>query len=156
MTDSANTPEPTSTNDLFAALVGDLGDVAEAGKAAEAELKKPAVMKDGIRYAADEQDSNGHQISRYAVVMGGKVIAHVLIDNDLETTPPAGMPKLPAGLTVHAIRVQDAMRTKTLETTGVAVKAPHNDGTGTHIDGQTVASYVGPRVARIIADLYGV
>jgi hypothetical protein len=52
------------------------------------------------------------------------------------------------------IRAHNATRTASVETTGIAVRTPHEDGV--HIDGQSVRSYVAVRAYRWIGQFYGV
>jgi hypothetical protein len=148
------------TDDEFKGLLGE-SDAAElealaAEVEAEVAAEQPAApKKDGLWYAHDGVSSDGHTISWYALNGGGKTVLWVSIDNDLEVST-AALGKLPDGITGHAIRVHDAERTDSMATNGIALRAPHQDGTGTHLDGQTVRSYVLPRALRYLGRFYGV
>jgi hypothetical protein len=128
-------------------------EAAAVEQAKEAAKAKP--VKDGLWYVEDGTNGNGHTISWYRLVTGGKTLLWFSLDNDLEAPAPKGL-HVPPGVTVHTIRVHNATRTASIETTGVGARAPHKDGTGVHIDGQTVRQYVAPRVPRWIAEFYAV
>jgi hypothetical protein len=144
----------------FNELFGDetLAELNEAFAAAAAEAQETAAVKpvkDGLWYDSDGVNGDGHTISWYRLVSGGKTLLWFSMDNDLEVPAPAGV-YVPPGVTVHTIRVHNATRTASVSTSGVAGRAPHKDGSGTHIDGQSVRAYTIPRVARWIAEFYGV
>lgn len=126
-------------------------DNAELAKAVEAEA---APVKDGLAYAGDFDGVNGHTYSRYVMTLTGKHVFDVLIDNFLEVAVPAEMGKAPAGVSAHTIVVVKPGEVSGIATTGLAFRAPHNDGTGTHIDGRSVQSYVYPRAVRFLVQLY--
>jgi hypothetical protein len=127
----------------------------EAAAAQAAEAAKVKALKDGLWYVYDGANADGHAISWYRLVTGGKTLLWFSLDNDLEAPAPAGL-HVPAGITVHQIVAWNATRTASVKTSGVGARAPHQDGTGVHIDGQTVRAYVAPRAARWIAEFYGV
>lgn len=130
---------------------------AETEVAAEVAAKAAAEpLKEGIWYAGDEANENGHKISMYRLVMGGKVVMWAKVNTELTVSAddePA-VAGLPAGATAHRIVLVNATGTKMIGTKGFAVMAPHEDGT--HIDGRTVRSFLIPRVARYLGELYGV
>lgn len=151
------------TNDEFKDLFGEdevleLEQAAAAAEAEAAEKAPVATVKDGLWYAEDSVDANGHTISWYALNASGKTLLWISVDNALEIGAEllsnAAHGHVPAGVTGHAIRVHNATRTVSVETSGIAVRAPHEDGT--HVDGQTIRSYVVPRVSRWIAQFYGI
>lgn len=131
-----------------AAEVADLEAVV-ASVAAEA---TSSTKQDGVWYSHDAKDGNGHLVSWYAINMGGKSVAWISVDNYVEVST-AGL-GLPAGLTGHGMVIWNAERTVSHATKGVAVRAPHEDGT--HIDGQSVRSFIYPRLPRFLGQLYGV
>lgn len=130
-------------------------DKAAALEAAEQAKATVSKVKDGLWYVEDGVNADGHTISWYRLVTGGKTLLWFSLDNDLEAPAPAGL-HVPPGITVHAIRVHNATRTASLATGGIGARAPHKDGTGVHIDGQTVRQYVAPRATRWISEFYGV
>lgn len=115
---------------------------------AEAATKKPA-KKDGIWYLTDSQDGGS---STYVVNAGGKTMLHVVVDNANEMHVDG----LPEGVTAHSITVYNAKKDSFLTTKGWAIRGLHADGSGVHVDGNTVRSYVGPRVWKWLAHFYGV
>lgn len=156
------------TNDEFSsqfdaseldAIESELSETAAAFEAeqaqAAAEAAKAKPVKDGLWYVEDTTNADGHTISWYRLVTGGKTLLWFSLDNDLEAPAPKGL-HVPPGVTVHAIRVHNATRTASTETAGIGARAPHQDGSGVHIDGQSVRQYVAPRVPRWIAEFYGV
>lgn len=137
---------------MFAELAAGEPEVAAIdADAVKADLK-PA--KDGLTYAEDFDGANGHTFSRYAMTMAGKHVYDVLIDNFVEVPVPADLGKVPAGVTAHNITIAAPGEAVAMATTGVALRAPHNDGTGTHIDGRTVQAYIYPRAVRFLIQLY--
>lgn len=155
--ESPGARETVMTNDEFKGLFGD--DAAElealgAEVAAEVAAEQPAApKKDGVWYAHDGVDGNGHTISWYALNSGGKTLLWASVNNALEiSTAPLG--QAPAGVTGHGIRVYNAQRTASVETNGIAVRTLHEDGV--HVDGQSVRSFLLPRVSRYISHFYGV
>lgn len=150
--------EQFSADDLaeIEASLSEAAAEAEVEAAAAAKLAaKAKPMKDGLWYVEDGTNGDGHTISWYRLVTGGKTLLWFSLDNDLEAPAPAGL-HVPAGVTVHAIRVHNATRTASVATSGVGARAPHQDGTGVHIDGQSVRQYVAPRASRWVAEFYGV
>lgn len=149
-------------NDFNGLFGDDFSEINEALKAAEAEVAaqveaaaKAEAKQDGLWYVRDEDDANGHAVSIYAVNASGKTLLWVRINNFLEI-PTEGIGHVPAGITGHAITIVSADGEKAIATKGIALKAPHQDGTGTHIDGQSVRVYILPRLTRFIGELYGV
>ena len=122
--------------------------------AKKAELEAQAPKKDGLWFSHNEDDANGHTISVYVVRMGGKVVLQARVNTALTVE----FPGLPAGVTAHPITITAGApgEKPAIPTSGVGVMAPHADGTGTHIDGSTVRSYVIPRIPRFLGELYGV
>lgn len=131
----------------------DLGELAEAFDAAiedaKAESAAKAPQKDGLRYSHNEDDANGHTISVYTVVMGGKEVMYVRVDTALTVSVPG----LPGGMTAHPIAIAGTTG-KTIETKGFGVMGPSK--LGPRINGKTVQSYVLPRLPRLLGELYGV
>jgi hypothetical protein len=125
-------------------------EIAELQAAAEDTLAQKPAKKDGIWYVADDASGN---TSFYEFVIGGKVVLNVAVDNAHEKEIPF---QLPPGATAHSITVWDAKRTSFRNTNGFALRYEHNDGTGVHVDGNTVRAYVLPRATRWIAEFYGV
>jgi hypothetical protein len=150
------------TDDEFKGLFGndyteiaEAMDEAEAAHKAKAEAAKP--KKDGLWYVRDEDvPEHGHTISVYALNLGGKTVAWIRVDNDLEVPAEelAKLGKVPAGVTGHAIRIFSADGGRDIATTGIALRYPHQDGT--HLDGQSIRAYVLPRASRFLGQLYGV
>lgn len=152
--------------DIFAAIAA--GEQDWAKKAIEdaaphlAKLdgeKAPKKVKDGVYYDSNEENSNGHSISRYRIVIGGKTVLWASVNNDLPYTVDGNVKTihgLPAGATTHNIFIANADKTKAICTNGFAVRIMHNDGTGVHIDGHTIQTYVVPRISRFLGELYGV
>lgn len=134
----------------------DFAELAEAMNAAAAEekAKEPKPVQDGIWYAHDTKDSNGHAISWYRFAAGGKTILWASADNDLEMSQDDMGGQLPGGATGHAITIWNADLSKSIPTKGIAIRVPHEDGT--HIDGTTIRSFMGPRAARFLGEFYGV
>lgn len=150
------------TNDEFSAqfdadeLAAIENEMAEAAAQHEAETVKAQPVKDGLWYVEDTTDGNGHTISWYRLVMAGKTVLWISADNDLEATPEQLGGVLPGGATGHFLTVHNSTRTASIATKGFGVRVPHGDGTGSHIDGQTVRSYVTSRALRWIGEFYGV
>ena len=118
------------------------------------EVAKQQPKKDGIWYSHDADDNvNGHSESYYAVNAGGKTVLWIAIDNDLSVDIGH---QLPEGATAHMIRVWNATKTAFIDTKGFAFRYAHSDGTGTHVDGNTVRSYVMLRTGQLIAHFYGI
>lgn len=145
------------TQDEFENLF-DADEIAELEKLGKDVAQQSAApKKDGVWYAGDEQDGNGHTLSTYAVNANGKTLLWIWADNDVEVSRD-DIPELhvPSLATAHWIWVANARRTHWVKTRGVALRYPHGDGSGTHIDGNTLRMYVGPRVGRWLAEFYGV
>lgn len=125
-----------------------------------AALEKDAVAvqtpkKTGVWYV-DTKTESGHAISVYAMNAAGKTILWLAVDNDVEVTANDLGVEVSEGVTIHAIRVWNANYTTWLDTKGFAARYEHPDGTGTHIDGNTVRQYAMPRIWDWIAHFYGV
>jgi hypothetical protein len=149
--------EFNEAKNLIDGLFGADGKTAEQIAAeVAAEKAKAAPPKDGLWYVEDTTNSDGHTISWYRLVAHGKTLLWISADNDLEATPEQIGGKLQAGASAHALTVWSGDRTKEAATKGFGVRVPHPDGSGTHIDGQTVRAYVIPRASRWIASFYGV
>lgn len=137
----------------FSEIFGaDFAEIAKAMDAAEAEHQaaQPAEppAKDGLQYVNDGTDNSGHQISWYALRVGGKTLLWASVDNDLVVGNG------PHGTTAHAIRIWNGARTIGETTKGLALRGPTSEGT--RVLGQTVRSFVLPRALRWIAGFYGV
>lgn len=159
------------TNDDFAGLFGDdfgKDAAAEFAKLDEAKMAEtvnealaPAVKAEqpanGLRYAGDTvAEGTADSLSWYRLLIGGKTVLWVSVNND-RPLPMKGAPGgLPEGATVHGIWVWNADKTKHVATNGLAARYEHPDGTGTHVDGATVQLYVIPRAMRYVAEFYGV
>lgn len=129
-------------------------EIAELQKAAEdvaAQVAAETPKKDGLWYVKDEGGN-----SLYALNAAGKTILWFTVDNVAEMTPEQVGGHLPLGMTAHRIVVWNAYRTANLETNGFGARYLHDDGSGTHIDGNTVRAYTIPRASRWIAHFYGV
>lgn len=137
----------------FAELANGNADLAAEAEKNAAEVKATPA-KDGLAYAGDFDGANGHTYSRYTLTYEGKNAFDVLIDNFIEVPVPADMGHAPAGITAHTMVVVKPGQVSGITTTGLAFRTPHNDGTGTHIDGRTVQSYIYPRVMRLMVQLY--
>lgn len=122
--------------------------IAEAEVAAQAAQAAKVHKQDGIWYSHDE-----NEMSLYEVRVGHKVLLWIRVDNAHEIQTPF---HVPAGASAHAIQVWDAKRERFLDTMGIALRYEHADGSGTHIDGNTVRMYVLPRVSRWLGHFYGV
>lgn len=113
---------------------------------------EPEPVKDGLAYAGDVDDTmTGHSLSRYTLTLYGRRILDVLVDNDIERKPS---PKF--GITLHQIYVAKPNTVTVADavgTNGVAARTPHSDGV--HVDGQTVKTYVLPRVLRLMTLVHG-
>jgi hypothetical protein len=134
------------------ALAAEQAELEAQKEALEAEVAAAAKPKqDGLWFSHNEDDSNGHAISVYVVRMGGKEVLYARVNTALTVEVPG----LPAGVSAHPIVVAGTTG-KQIETKGFGLMAPHNDGTGTHIDGQTVRSFIVPRLPRFLGELYGV
>lgn len=146
--------------DLFSAdeqaeLAAAASDVEAAADAAA----KAKPKKDGVWYDHNEENSQGHSISVYAINLGGKTVAWAIVNNDItETSDLATQLAAATGgaATVHAIFIHNAHRTDGWMSHGLALSYEHNDGTGIHIDGQTIRSFVMPRLSKIVGRLYGI
>lgn len=136
-----------ATADVNAALEAKAAEL--AAKAAELAAKAAEPKKDGLWYSHNEDDANGHTISVYVVIMGGKEIMYARVNTALTVSVPG----LPGGVTAHPIVIAGTLG-KQIETKGFGLMAPHEDGT--HIDGQTVRSFLIPRMPRYLGELYGV
>jgi len=111
-----------------------------------------SAKKDGLWYVHDDQV--GHSV--YALNSNGKTILWFTVNNEVELGAEQIGGHLPMGVTAHRIVAWNAYRTASIETKGFAAKYLHDDGSGVHIDGNTVRAYVLPRVHRWIAEFYGV
>jgi hypothetical protein len=110
------------------------------------------IQLNGLKYFTDEVDiATQHTVSVYHMYIEGQLVFKVFVDNDESADLPDGV-DLPEGVTAHPMVVMDAAGTKTLQTKGVAMRQLHVDGV--HVDGMTVQSYVYPRLARLLVQLY--
>jgi|SRR5690348_9392417 len=107
--------------------------------------------QNGIWYDGDEGI-----FSRYAVNLGGKTIIWVMVNNSVELTQEQHKMPVSPDVTVHPIHVLSADRNQFLVTKGFAARYLHGDGSGVHIDGNTVRAYVAPRVSHWVGHFYGV
>ena len=106
----------------------------------------------GLKYFADEIDvTTQHTVSVYHMYVEGKLVFKVFVDNDESADLPDSL-HFPEGVTAHPMTIMDAAGTRTIKTNGVAMRQLHDDGV--HIDGMTVQSYVYPRLARLLVQLY--
>ena len=158
------------TNDKYAALFNakDLNEVAAAFDALVVEAQKNGFgpdgkvasappKKSGVWYSHNEQDTNGHTISVYALNMGGKTIAWLTADNDIAETDAALLAPLgniPEFVTPHRITIWNGTRTESYASKGLALRYPQNSGV--HIDTNTIRAYIMPRLPKIVGRLYGV
>lgn len=147
------------TEDEFKGLFSkeDIKDVADVFEAIVDEADK-APKKDGVWFIENKIEA-GHNLSLYAVNLGGKTIAWATINNDwIETDPTVLAPlgHIPAEVTAHRIFIQNAHRTDGWMTEGLALRYDHPDGSGVHADGHTIRAFIAPRVTKIVARLYGV
>lgn len=113
---------------------------------ADAPADLPKLKDNGLSYAGDEGT-----VSRYAVRVNGTTLFYATVDTDPEFALTGK--GLPEGVSAHRIEIRSVDGSQVLSTGGVAAKAPHKDGT--HVDGQTVAAYVLPRVKRFLGELNG-
>jgi hypothetical protein len=148
------------TEDEFMGLFDkdDIKDVADVFAAVADEAAK-APKKDGVWFAENKVEG-GHNLSLYAINLGGRTVAWATINNDWVETDPETLQalgkELPEGVTAHRIFIQNAHRTDGEMTNGLALRYEHGDGSGVHADGQTIRLYIMPRLTKIIARLYGV
>jgi hypothetical protein len=129
----------------------ELAELKAAANDVVAQVAAEAPKKNGLWYVKDE----GTQ-SLYAVNSGGKTVLWFTVDNTTEMTPEQVGGHLPLGVTAHRIVVWNSYRTVDVETNGFAARYLHDDGTGTHIDGDTVRAYALPRIGRWLGHFYGV
>ncbi|MET0351221.1 MAG: hypothetical protein ABW067_15625 [Rhizobacter sp.] len=116
----------------------------------------------GLKFFGTEDDSNGHKIATYFLYLKGRPVMRVLV-NETVTVEAKSLGGVfegaPAGIMAGRISIRrvdtefDAFEPAT-ETSGYALIAKHNDGTGEHADGQTVQAFVYPRIPYLLADLY--
>lgn len=142
--------------EVFQALV-DEADKQNAEKLAAEQAA--AVKKTGVWYDHDETNESGHTISVYALNLGGKTIAWALVNNDIVDMSDEGekIKNATQGVaTAHNIFILNSARSGGWETKGLAMRYEHSDGTGTHVDGNSLRTYIMPRFPMIIARLYGV
>lgn len=138
-----------SDNAEFDAIIANLSDDTELTTAASllgslADKAAAKLRDNGLCYLGDHETE-----SIYAVRINATTVFVVKVDNADKLEAPG----LPEGVSAHRILVQSVDGARVVLTGGVAARAPHNDGTGTHVDGQTVASYVLPRAVRFIQEL---
>lgn len=133
---------------LFSA--DELNELHAAAEQAEAEGVAPT-KNGGVWYDGDEG-----QFSRYAVNMGGKTVVWVMVNNDVVLSPAQHGLQIPAEITIHPIHVLSADRNQFVVTKGFAARYLHDDGTGVHVDGNTVRAYVAPRISHWLGHFYGV
>lgn len=123
-------------------------------KVQAASAAKTAPLPDGVWYVEDGVDGNAHTISWYRLVLGGKTVLWASVDNDRPL--PGTLPNLPEGTTAHGIWVWNADRTKSEGTKGLAARYEHPDGTGIHVDGTTIRSFLAQRAGKYLGTFYGV
>ncbi len=118
------------------------------------------VKHKGLSYVCDEGT-----LSRYTVFLEGRRVLDVLVDNavalDADEFPGV---TLDVGCSLHRIMIAPvgAMAGFAQETKGAAVRAPHFEpdasgaaGIHQHIVSNSVTSYVWPRLAHLLARVYG-
>jgi hypothetical protein len=139
----------------------DMNELSEAFDAAIKESKKTPTAtkpaKDGIFYHHDEQNSDGHTLSVYAVVLGKKIVAWAIVDNDVEETDEkilAPLGEIPFGITVHRIFIHNAHRTDGYMSGGLAMRHLHS--TKVHVSRHSIMTYVSTRLGCIMGHLYGI
>ena len=138
----------------------DLNDIAAMAATVDKEVAKAMPTKPkkgGVWYVRDEQSTDGHTVSVYALNMAGKTLAWITVDNDIVETDEtllAPLGEIPPYVTVHRLFIWNAYRTDGyLTSNGFALRYPQKHGV--HVDTNTVRSYVMPRLALILARLYG-
>lgn len=148
------------TNDDFNNLfdAGDLADLEAVASGIDAE-KAAEPKKDGVWFSENKVEA-GHNLSLYAINLGGRTIAWATINNDwveTDTTVLAPVASLLVeGVTAHRIFIQNAHRTDGWMTSGLTLRYDHPDGTGVHADGNLIRKFIQSRVTRIVARFYGV
>ena len=142
--------------EVFQALV----DEADKQNAEKLAAKQAASVKNtGVWYDHDETNESGHSLSVYAINLSGKTIAWAMVNNDVVDTSDEGekVKNATQGVaTAHNIFILNATRTGGYESKGLAMRYLHGDGSGTHVDGNSLRTYIMPRFSLIIARLYGV
>jgi len=131
-------------------------EIAELQAAADevaAQVAADTPKKNGIWYSHDENEGAN---SVYALNMGGKTILWFTVNNTVELLPSQIGGILPDGITAHRIVAWNSYRTANLVTDGFAARHLHDDGTGIHVDGNTVRAFITPQVQRLLAHFYGV
>jgi hypothetical protein len=141
--------------DEFKKLFSD-AELNELQTAADAVAKQAATQpkKDGIWYVRDDSADQQNTLSLYAVNAGGKTIMWIAVNNTI-TLELDGI-HFPGDATAHPIRIWNAKMDQWLDTEGFAIAYTHDDGTGRHIDGNTVRAYAMPRANKWVAHFYGI
>jgi hypothetical protein len=139
------------TNAEFANIVFGQGNADWADEAAATAPKpepKP-VKESGLSYVTDEVDKFGSARSVYVMTYEGVQLFQVHVDLGCTVAGP----KHPKMTTFHPIRIVGNDGLTSIDTNGIAGVWNHDDGSGIHVDGQMVASYVIPRLMRYVVKL---
>ena len=136
-------------NDIFGELIGQDPDWAAEAIQNAPKQELPPVKETGLSYTGDSVNVTGEATSTYVFAYEGKRLFDVFVDLSVELPVPAGVKAIKA----HPIRIQSLDALHSIDTKGMAFVTKHDDGL-VHVDGQSVMSYVYPRVLRYVVKLY--